>query len=207
MALKEKQLRRYARQILLSQVGGRGQQALLEHGAAVLGSGSAQAVAAAYVAAAGSPVRGPPSRTVEAAEVGFLFDAGDVKSPAGAPLESALKALNPDAAKKPQEVGLLAEMPAQLSAPPPWVLMGWSGGRGGLIYRTGEGCAACFLNTALLIQRGEAAPASVALGALGALVFQRCVLGLSAPLGGLWLSGEGELSAMAVQPCPEHAAR
>jgi hypothetical protein len=172
----------------------------------VLGSGSAQAVAMAYVAAGGSPVRSPPSRPVGAAEVGFLFDADDIQGPAGAPLESALKALNPDAAKKPDTMSLLAELPAQISAPPPWVLMGWAGGRGAVVYRLADGCAACFLHTVRPLEVGEGSPASVALGALGALIFQRCTLGLSEPLGGMWLSAAGELSPMAVERCPEHAS-
>src|SRR6185295_8128760 len=180
MPLEEHQIRRYARQILLPEVGGRGQQALLDHGAAFPGDGGmADSVALAYLAAGGSPVRVPPGRRAS----GFLFDV------AGA-IESVLQDFNPDAARDPPAMGLLAELPAQLGGPAPWVVMGWtSSGRGGLLYRTAGGCAACFSETAARhFDSPRPSPAaSVALGALGALAFQRCTLGLSDPLGGLWL--------------------
>ena len=209
MALKERQIRRYARQILLPDVGGRGQQALLDGGAiAPSEGGMADSVALAYLAAGGSPVRVPPGRRVSAAEVGFLFDAGAARAGrhAASALKAALEDFNPDAARNPPAMGLLAELPAPLSAPPPWVVMGWtSGGRGGLVYRTAEGCAACFLETARGFDSPTPSPAaSVALGALGALAFQRCALGLSEPLGGRWLEPGGSLAPLPPARCEQH---
>src|SRR5688500_10724077 len=154
MPLKERQVKRYARQVLLKEVGGRGQEALLSTGAAVLGTGAAQAVALAYAAAAGAPIRVPQNRAVEPSEVGFLLDAQDIGQPLGTLLEGALKDLNPDSVQKPAAAGLLGELPAQVSVPPPWVLIGWSGERGAVLYRTDDGCAACFMHSMLAVSRG-----------------------------------------------------
>jgi len=207
MALKERQIRRYARQVLLGEVGGLGQQALLDGGAIALSEGGmADSVALAYLAAGGSPVRVPPNRRVSAAEVGFLFDAEDAGKHAASLLKSALKDFNPDAAREPPSLGLVAELPAQLIIPPPWVVMGWTAaGRGGLIYRTAEGCAACFLETTRGFDSTTPSPAaSVALGALAALAFQRCTLGISEPLGGLWLEPGGAVTPLPPARCERH---
>ena len=207
MALKERHIKRYARQILLPDVGGKGQQALLDGGAVALSEGGmADSVALAYLAAGGSPVRVPPNRRVSAAEVGFLFDAEDAGRHAAGLLKSALKDFNPDAARNPPAMGLLVELPAQLIAPPPWVVMGWAeGGRGGLLYRTAEGCAACFVESTRAFDASKPSPAaSVALGALGALAFQRCTLGISEPLGGLWLEAGGAVTPLPPARCEQH---
>jgi len=206
MALKKRQVERYARQVLLHEVGGQGQEALLHGGAVSLsGGGAADSVALAYLAAGGSPVRVPPARAVSRAEVGFLFDAEDVGAVASARLRSALKDFNPDAAREPQAMGLLVEVPAQVGASPPWVLMGWDpAGRGAVLYRTSQGCAACFLHSLESLEPREPSAASVALGALAALAFQRCALGLSEPLGGLWLEEGGAISPLAIVRCEQH---
>jgi hypothetical protein len=44
----------------------------------------------------------------------------------------------------------------------------------------------------------------VALGALGALAFQRCVLGISQPLGGLWLEESGAIAPLQMARCEQH---
>ncbi|HEY8210013.1 MAG TPA: ThiF family adenylyltransferase [Myxococcaceae bacterium] len=207
MPLKERHIKRYARQILLPEVGGKGQEALLNAGAVALSEGgAADSVALAYLAAGGGPVRVPPSRKISAAEVGFLLDAEDAGKPAMSFLKSALKDFNPDAAREPPTMGLLAELPAQAITPPPWVLMGWAeDGRGGLVYRTAQGCAVCFLESTAAFKSTRPSPAaSVALGALGALAFQRCVLGISQPLGGLWLEESGAIAPLQMARCEQH---
>jgi molybdopterin-synthase adenylyltransferase len=207
MALKERQIKRYARQVLLPDVGGKGQQALLDGGAVALSEGGmADSVALAYLAAGGSPVRVPPSRRVSAAEVGFLFDAEDAGQHAASTLKSALRDFNPDAVRNPPAMGLLVEIPAQLLTPPPWVVMGWAeGGCGGLVFRTAQGCASCFVESLKPFTSTTPSPAaSVALGALGALAFQRCTLGLSEPLGGVWLEESGAVAPLSLARCEQH---
>ncbi len=51
--LSEEQIARYSRQIILPQIGGKGQQALLSAAGAVVGTGEMAATAALYLAAAG----------------------------------------------------------------------------------------------------------------------------------------------------------
>ena len=51
--LSEPQIERYSRQIIVSQVGGRGQQALLSATVAIVGCGDLSSAAAVYLAAAG----------------------------------------------------------------------------------------------------------------------------------------------------------
>ena len=80
MALREDQIQRYGRQILLREVGGRGQGALISRAVQVLERTPAIDVAITYLAAGGTPVRLDP------AAPGFGFLAGT--SPT---------ALNPDA--------------------------------------------------------------------------------------------------------------
>ena len=75
MALREDQILRYSRQILLKDVGGRGQEALLEGGARLEGSGPAGLTAAAYLAAGGTPVTASETR-LEPAAAGFLVWGG-----------------------------------------------------------------------------------------------------------------------------------
>ena len=64
MALSENQIVRYGRQILLRDVGGRGQERLLASPVRVIGSGPEIDDAVAYLVAGGTPVElvGPPSR-------------------------------------------------------------------------------------------------------------------------------------------------
>lgn len=74
--LSDEQIARYSRQIILPQVGGKGQQALLSAAGAVVGTGEMAATAALYLAAAG---------------VGALTLAGAAETAPGD-----LEALNPD---------------------------------------------------------------------------------------------------------------
>ncbi|MFN8644799.1 MAG: hypothetical protein U0802_25205 [Candidatus Binatia bacterium] len=76
MPLSDDQIERYSRQIVLAEIGGRGQERLLTSVAAVLGSGDTAATAVRYLAGAG---------------VGTLWLAD-----AGERALAALRALNPD---------------------------------------------------------------------------------------------------------------
>jgi hypothetical protein len=203
MALSEEQVVRYSRQILLTAVGGKGQAKLLEAGVLLTGEGAAQATAAAYLAAAGTKVS-CRARPVAAEEAGFLLSADDTGRPLAAMVRSALLDANPDALGLAVQVGSLGELPASFSGPAPWVALGWKGHRGAIVFRGTEGCAACFEAEAASLSNGPASASAVLLGALGALAYQRLVLGLSEPLGGLWLEPSGALTTMTGFGCSRH---
>ena len=102
-ALREDQIQRYARHILLPDVGGRGQERLLAAAVEVeLGAGrAAEATALAYLAAAGvgrvfltGDVDGAPGDDEIAG--GILYGAGDRERPRGVAARERIAALNPD---------------------------------------------------------------------------------------------------------------
>jgi molybdopterin/thiamine biosynthesis adenylyltransferase len=100
--LDETQIRRYARHILLPEIGGRGQERLLAATVVVeLGEDRAAEVAAlAYLAAAGVGrliVRGGDGAIgVDEARTGILYGAADVGRPRGAAVAARVARLNPD---------------------------------------------------------------------------------------------------------------
>lgn len=179
--LTEPQIQRYARQILLREVGGRGQEALLAHPLEVRGAGPALSVAVTYLAAGGTPLRLP---------AGF--------APGGFLEGATLAQFNADAVASSAE-GCLAAAPRLPSGPAPWILLGANG----VLFRGEAGCAACFELTAAALAPDAAPATAVTVGALAALVAQRLVLGRSEPLGGLAWDGE-RLVPLAVDRCPAH---
>jgi molybdopterin/thiamine biosynthesis adenylyltransferase len=101
--LREDQIRRYARHVLLPDVGGRGQERLLAAGVAVeLGTGRPAEVAAlAYLAAAGIGrliLTGDATAPIGDADVagGILYGPADRGRPAGQVARERIAALNPD---------------------------------------------------------------------------------------------------------------
>ena len=96
MALREDQILRYSRQILLREVGGRGQEKLLAGGVRLKATGAAGLTAAAYVAAGGTSVEAGPGPLTPGAE-GFLVSAERVGRPASEVLARALPDVNADA--------------------------------------------------------------------------------------------------------------
>jgi molybdopterin-synthase adenylyltransferase len=199
MALREEQILRYSRQILLKEVGGRGQEALLGGGARLEGSGPAALTAAAYLAAGGTPVVASETRLGPAAP-GFLASAGDVGLPAAELLARVLPEVNPDAVS-PVAGGRLAELPAAWSGQAPWVALGGDGSRGAVVFRGSQGCVWCFGETVRTLDSPPTGVLGVALGALGALVFQRLRLGMGPELGGRWLAAPGLVAELEVRPC------
>lgn len=204
MTLSEDQVQRYARQILLTPVGGRGQLRLLSTGARLVGAGSALQVAAAYLAGGGTPLS-LPERAAREDEVGFLLEAGATGCPLESTLGEALRDLNPDSAARPPRWGAIGALPAVFSGEPPWVALAGSRGRGALVHRSDAGCAGCFHRTVAALSPVPA-PLGVLVGAAGALAFQRLVLALpgTPPLEALWVEPSGAFAPAEVLRCPEH---
>ncbi len=199
MALREEQILRYSRQILLREVGGRGQEALLAGGARVDAIGASGMTAAAYLAGGGTPVAGAGSLTLGPWAPGFLVGAEDVGRPAAEALSQAAPALNPDAAGRGG--GLVAELPSAWSGEAPWVALGGDGVRAAVVFRGPDGCVWCFGETVRHLMQPPDGALGVALGALGALVFQRLRLGLGPSLGGRWLVAPGTVEELEVRRC------
>ncbi len=178
--LSEDQIQRYSRQILLREVGGRGQRRLLENPVSVHGQGPALRVALAYLAGGGTPL------------VGAL---GEVAFAAGAPVE----AMNADVlvSKGPATVSLAA-LPARGPAELPEIAIGHDA----VAFRLASACPACFDATAAALGADDTDADPVALGALAALLVQRVVLARSEQ-GGV-VSLRDQLATLPLTRCPAH---
>lgn len=184
--LTEPQIQRYARQILLREVGGRGQSKLLALAVQVTGQGAALDVAAEYLAAGGARLAG-------------------VSGPGQFRQGAALGDFAPDAALPDAEVAT-AELAAgthAFSRPGPWVAL--AGPR--VAWRGVDGCAECFRRTVAAWPANEplAPGEDVIVGTLAALSLQDLALGQAPALGAAgWLGGR--LERLDVVSCPAHAS-
>ncbi len=95
MSLRDDQIRRYARHVLLPDVGGVGQRRLLEGAVVVDALDGAAEAAVTYLAAAGVGTL-VVRDTATVAAPGFLFEAGDVGRPRLEAARARVAALNPD---------------------------------------------------------------------------------------------------------------
>jgi len=200
VALREDQVQRYSRTILLRGVGGAGQRALLQTGARLLSGGPAFLTAAAYLGAGGTPVEGPPG-LVGPDEAGFLVEARDVGQAAAPTLQRALLRLNEDAVVQPRAFGSLAALPDGGGSPRPLVALGRRGDHVVLLGAGVEACGDCLAQLCQGTQAPVAGPDAVQAGALAALLFQRLVLGLAPPLSGLVVSPGGEMQVLPLPEC------
>ena len=75
------------------------------------------------------------------------------------------------------------------------------------MFRGAEGCVWCFGETVRHLGPPPDGALGVALGALGALVFQRLRLGLGPALGGRWLVAPGAVEELEVRRCARCATR
>ncbi len=199
MALREDQILRYSRQILLREVGGRGQEKLLAGGVRLVGTGPAGLTAAAYVAAGGTAVEAGAEPLSPGAE-GFLVSAGEVGQPASEVLGRVLPDVNADALP-PRGTGQLAELPTHWEGEGPWVALGGDGTRGVVVFRGTSGCAGCFEATTATWGAPPSGALGVGLGALGALILQRLLLGLGPVLGACGWEAPGVLTELEVRRC------
>lgn len=109
MDFREDQFRRYARHILLPQVGGAGQERLLNARVLVVGSGGLGSPVTLYLAAAGVGHLGVvDDDRVDLSNLQrqVLFDTASVDAPKAAAAAERLKALNPDVSVDPLAVRL-----------------------------------------------------------------------------------------------------
>lgn len=199
MALREDQILRYSRQILLREVGGRGQEKLLAGGVRLAATGPAGLTAAAYVAAGGTAVDAGAEPLCPGAE-GFLVSAGEGGQPASEVLGRVLPDVNADALP-PRGTGRLAELPTHWEGEGPWVALGGDGTRGVVVFRGPSGCAGCFEATTASLGAPPSGALGVGLGALGALILQRLLLGLGPVLGACRWEEPGVLTDREVRRC------
>jgi len=174
--LTEPQIQRYARQVLLRDVGEKGQEALGAVRVELTLGGTVASAAAAYLRSGGTEVHLPAT-------------------PAGPwALTPALLESMP---------GAVLEVVAAPRAPEPaGVVVGSDAGARVLWSVAGDACRGCLRE----VTKGLGPPelpeaASVQLGSLLAFLVQRRALGLAAALEGLAISPIGELSTLATPAC------
>jgi len=198
--LGEEQVQRYSRAILLPGVGGRGQLALLATGARLTAGGPALLTAAAYLAAGGTPVAGPPG-LLATEDAGFLIAEAEVGRAAEASVRGALFALNPDATRPVLREGTLAALPLAAAAARPLVAVGRQAGEW-VVWAAGEeACADCLEEVVRGAEAPGVGPEAAQAGALAALLFQRLLLGFAPPLSGVRLALDGSLELLAAPSC------
>lgn len=175
--MHEHQIQRYSRQILLREVGGRGQTKLLTRAVEVSGQSSALTIAAEYLSAAGSPLR--------------LTDVASLRGGFGLPFDVAPTA----------SVFLTLSTEARVSPGLAAVTLGAHA----VAYVSATGCRACFANAAASSAPNAIELDPVMLGSLAALAAQRLLLDLPTESVGVISAGPDGLPAnLPVTRCPEH---
>ena len=174
--LTEPQIQRYARQLLLRDVGERGQEALGAVEVDLALGGPLAAAAAAYLCAGGTEVHLSSTR-------------GGPWAPTPPLLESAPR-------------GCLHVVAAPGAPERAGVVVGSAGGAQVLWSTAEDGCRACLRRvTGALAPPDVPESSSVQLGSLLSLLVQRRALGLASTLEGLEVSRTGVLSALTAEAC------
>lgn len=215
MALSDAQIERFSRQIVLPQIGGRGQQRLLAATVAIGGAGEVAAIAARYLAGAG---------------IGHLVLHGAAR----ADLRAALTALDPELRVTLSDLALggmaaevlvagdlsLAELDCAAAAEQPLVAGGSSGGVGWLVVApVGGACASCAARAARQIPPGPPfskgglmSPTSGVVASLIAVEVIKVLLALRRETERTWLQFDAATSTLVSHPiataadCPRCAA-
>jgi [CysO sulfur-carrier protein]-S-L-cysteine hydrolase len=173
--LSEPQIQRYARQVLLRDVGERGQESLGAVRVLLALTGEVASAAATYLRAGGTEVELEGESRGAWAAIPALLGA--------APLRRLAVTASPEI---PAHEGVVvgAREGAQVL---------WSIGEGG--------CAACLRDATRPLAAPRPDPGAVQVGTLLALLVQRRALGLAASLEGLEVSAAGMLSTLAAPAC------
>jgi adenylyltransferase/sulfurtransferase len=133
--MRDDQVRRYARHILLPDVGGTGQRRLLGATAVVRDASGAAAVAVAYLAAAGvGTIVIDDDGVVAAGDVGALYEKDDVGAARGEAARRRVRELNPDVrvARRGEGDPVLPEPAPESGGDPAWRLL--AGARAALAF-------------------------------------------------------------------------
>jgi hypothetical protein len=182
VSLREEQIQRYGRQILLREVGGKGQARLLACPVRVDGGNAATDVAVAFLAAGGTPIEGgaPADGFVAGAEWAAFAPDAKAQGPAEASLASA---------------GARPSLPVAVVV-----------GGDGLAFAPAGACLGCLEASAARLSAQVDPRDAVLLGSLAALVLQRLVLspGADAQVGLFLRRGAGLARAPAI-PCATHS--
>lgn len=112
MSLSEEQIERYSRQILLPEVGGKGQEKLLAAKVLIIGAGGLGSPVASYLAGAGVGTLGiVDSDTVELSNLHrqILYSSDDIRKKKVIAAQSRLQRVNPDVDIVPYALRLTAE--------------------------------------------------------------------------------------------------
>jgi hypothetical protein len=178
--LTEPQIQRYARQILLREVGGRGQERLLEAKVQLIGNDAALAVAAAYLAAGGTALDCESQEALG----GFLFGTtlADFCPDSLADVPSRVRVASaPEwlAGVEPADHGMAGEVVNPGDVDIEVVI-----GGGGVAFRSGPICETCFEAAVKSVNSPETPDVgSVLLGTLAALCVQKSILDAAATSG------------------------
>lgn len=119
MSLTDTQLERYARHIILKEIGGAGQQALLDATLAVIGAGGIGSPAIQYLAAAGvGKLRVIDDDVVDLSNLQrqTLFDTSDIGAPKAEVAARRVAGMNPDVTVEPVTVRIDADTADSLLA-------------------------------------------------------------------------------------------
>jgi proteasome lid subunit RPN8/RPN11 len=200
VALREDQIQRYSRTILLAGVGGHGQRALLSTGARLAAGGPVLLTAAAYLAASGTPIAGPPG-VLGTGDTGLLVSAADFGQEAMPTVRAALERLNSDSVAAPLRFGTLVVLPDACEASRPLVAVGSTEGRFVLWAAGREACNSCLREAVQGVQAPGRGADAVEAGTLVAFLFQRLLLGLGPALSGLRLAEDGSLQVLLAPAC------